>query len=268
MEGLIKFSLVIFTQYNPTELCSITNSLVRTENLLLITECWIISHIYLHKIKKIWPAKNVKKISTEDFAKFTQALTEYQREAVSAQLCIRRVLEQQLFDRVPKPYCYISYVDDTFVCFSSGNESLKFYQCLNNLHPSLSYSMEAENSNMLPFLDVLVKKGPSSFVTSIHRKLTFTGLYIPKSKRFALIVGLKQSFKRSLKYFLKNGYREKVISRNIRCKSNTSKMFGPPKCPVYVKLLGIEPASQFFVDKIYPSSYVVFTLSLPPALHS
>ena len=34
-------------------------------------------------------------------------------------------LEQELFDKVPKPYCYVRFVDDTFSCFSSHNEGLK-----------------------------------------------------------------------------------------------------------------------------------------------
>ena len=87
-------------------------------------------------------------------------------------------LEQQLFDKVPKQYCYVRSINDTFACFSSRDKALQFYQCLNNLHPSLSFTMEEKNNNMLPFLDVVVEKYPSSFVTSVHRKSTFTGLYI------------------------------------------------------------------------------------------
>ena len=36
-------------------------------------------------------------------------------------------LEQQLFDKVHKLYCYVCYVDDTFTCFSSHNEELKSF---------------------------------------------------------------------------------------------------------------------------------------------
>ena len=43
-------------------------------------------------------------------------------------------LEQQLFDRVQKPYCYFSYVDYTFACFSSSNEATKIFHRQNNLH--------------------------------------------------------------------------------------------------------------------------------------
>ena len=89
--------------------------------------------------------------------------------------------------------CYVHYMDDTFVCFSSCNEALKFYQCQNNLHYSLSLTMEEENNNMLPFFDVLVEKSPSSFVNSVYRKPTFSGLYIswvsftPKSRKMNVV---------------------------------------------------------------------------------
>ena len=49
---------------------------------------------------------------------------------------------------------------------------------MNNLHPSLQFTMEEENNNMLRLLDVLVKKTPTLFITSIYRKDTFTGLYV------------------------------------------------------------------------------------------
>ena len=84
-----------------------------------------------------------------------------------------------------KDYCLKSflsplftYIDDTFVSFSSRNDALLFFHKLNDLHPSLSFTMEKENNNKLPFLDVLVEKCEFSFLTSVYRKPTFTGLYL------------------------------------------------------------------------------------------
>ena len=59
-----------------------------------------------------------------------------------------------LFDRFPKPYIYLCYVNDTFACFSSCNKALLFFHCLNDLHPSLTFTMEEEKDNKLLFLDV------------------------------------------------------------------------------------------------------------------
>ena len=38
--------------------------------------------------------------------------------------------------------------------------------------------MEEENSNKLPFLNILVERGESSFLTSVYRKPIFTVLYM------------------------------------------------------------------------------------------
>ena len=38
--------------------------------------------------------------------------------------------------------------------------------------------MEEEDDNILPFLNVLIEKGPSSFVICVYWTPTFTGLYI------------------------------------------------------------------------------------------
>ena len=54
---------------------------------------------------------------------------------------------------------------------------------MNDLHPSLTFTMDEEKDNKLPFLDV----------TSIYRKPMFTGLYLswdafaPKSRKVKLI---------------------------------------------------------------------------------
>ena len=85
--------------------------------------------------------------------------------------------------------------------------------------------MEEEN-NMLPFLNMLIENGPTSFVTNIYRKPTFTESYIswdffvPKSRKINLVKSLTQwilmicfdckieaeFLKKITKFFLKNGY--------------------------------------------------------------
>ena len=66
------------------------------------------------------------------------------------------------------------------------------FQCLNDLYPSLNFTMDEEKDNKLPFLDVLVEHS-FAFITSIYRKPTFTGLYLswdafaPKSRKVNLI---------------------------------------------------------------------------------
>ena len=86
--------------------------------------------------------------------------------------------EKLLFDRFPKPYIYLCFVDDTFACFSSRNEVMSLFHCLNDLHPSLTFTMDEEKDNKLPFLDVLVEHCSFAFITSKYRKPTFTSLYL------------------------------------------------------------------------------------------
>ena len=59
--------------------------------------------------------------------------------------------ERLCFEKFPKPFIYLRYVDDTFVTFSSRNNALSFFYKLNDLDPSLSFTMEEEKSNKLPF---------------------------------------------------------------------------------------------------------------------
>ena len=189
--------------------------------------------------------------------------------------------ERLLFEKFPKPFIYLRYVDNTFVCFSSRSEALKFFHKLIDLHPSLSFTMEEENSNKLPFLDVLVERSESVFLTSIYRKPPFTWLYLswdafaPKSRKLSLIKCLsfralnicsdskiEGELKLIRELFLNNGYSEEVIDDNINSSvtkfKNKNKIFGSSKCPVYFRLLCIDPDSQSFADKVASSVYRCF----------
>ena len=79
--------------------------------------------------------------------------------------------ERLLFDWFPKPYIYLCYVDYTFACFSSRNEALLFFHCLNDLHPSLTFTMEEEKDNKLLLLDVWVERCSSTFLICIYTYL-------------------------------------------------------------------------------------------------
>ena len=49
---------------------------------------------------------------------------------------------------------------------------------LNGRHNSIKFTTEFEQAEQIPFLDILVKRCPNNtFVTSVYRKKTLTGLY-------------------------------------------------------------------------------------------
>ena len=86
--------------------------------------------------------------------------------------------EKLLFNRFPRPYIHFRYVGDTFACFSSRNETLSLFHCLNDLYPSLTFTKNDEKDYKLPFLDALVELLSFAFGTCIYRKPTFAGLYL------------------------------------------------------------------------------------------
>ena len=95
-----------------------------------------------------------------------------------------------------KPINYIRYVDDTFVLFWDESHVDKFQKYLNEQHPNIKFTVEKEQDNVLPFLDVLVKRTDIEFTTGTYRKPTFSGVYsnyrsfIPNEYKFGLVVTL------------------------------------------------------------------------------
>ena len=180
--------------------------------------------------------------------------------------------ERKLFSATIRPSTYFRYVDDTFVIFENTTDYQIFFDKLNNLHPSLKFTMESEENNKLPFLDVLVTKDydRDQYLTAVYRKPTFTGNYIRyesfchRSRKVSLIKTLTHralmicsietlpselNFLR--KMFAENGYPDHLVNKIIRdyC-SRPSPFFGPRKCPVYIKLPYIGRASDRFADNI------------------
>ena len=86
--------------------------------------------------------------------------------------------EVDSFSKYKAPKVYFCYVDNTFCVFGSETEAGEFFSHLNNMNPALRFTLEKENNSTLPFLFVLVCKETSAFQIAVHRKPTFTGLYI------------------------------------------------------------------------------------------
>ena len=75
------------------------------------------------------------------------------------------------------PKLFLRYVDDCFALFDNFESADLFLKCLNNLHPSIQFTIERGNQCM-PFLDVNVELCSNTFVTSVFRKLTHTGVFL------------------------------------------------------------------------------------------
>ena len=76
-----------------------------------------------------------------------------------------------------KPSYYRRYVDDIFVLLPDANCLDEFKQYLNQKHPNINFTSEVEVDNSLPFLDIFVIYIYITYIISVYRKPTFSGVY-------------------------------------------------------------------------------------------
>ena len=182
------------------------------------------------------------------------------------------IQEEHLFSMVSKPLLYYRYVDDTFAIFDSQADATNFLLALNSLHPALHFTHEEEHDRRLPFLDVLVERRNNSFVSSVYRKPTFTGEYVPwgsfcpvrrKLNLIACLTNramkicspseLEPELDNIAKMFTKLGYPEPITRNTI--KQVMAKRHSPPavvekRTTVRVRLPYIGPVSRRFDKQI------------------
>ena len=84
-------------------------------------------------------------------------------------------LEEEIFEKSHvQPYLWLRYLDDIFCVWTERLENLKeFFGFLNNVHPSIKFTMEY-SQKQINFLDVLISKNAneSCLVTSLFTKST------------------------------------------------------------------------------------------------
>ena len=95
------------------------------------------------------------------------------------------------------PLFYKRYVDDTFLIFHDRDDCELFLEFVNLEHRNIKFTVELENDDSLPFLDVLVTRNDDrSISTSLYRKSTFSGLlmkfdsFVPQHFKHNLLFGL------------------------------------------------------------------------------
>ena len=140
------------------------------------------------------------------------------------------------------------------------------------MHPSIKFTMEKESNHQLAFLDVFVHKTSTAFLTSVYRKLTFSGLYTrwdsfcPQQCKINLIKTLvHRALMISSKCFLndeiefikstlsKNGYSLSVLDgivHDVVNKFDRAKRCTVNKCSVYLRVLYIGSRGEKFAKYI------------------
>jgi hypothetical protein len=78
---------------------------------------------------------------------------------------------------------YFRYVDIFIIFYCHHTDINSIQYDLNRLHPNMKFTTEAESNNRIQvnYLDITIHRTPTNWVTSIHRKPTFTDTIIPHS---------------------------------------------------------------------------------------
>ncbi|UYV81325.1 hypothetical protein LAZ67_20000775 [Cordylochernes scorpioides] len=83
---------------------------------------------------------------------------------------VMRSLDQWITSRHSSDiFLWRRYIDDTF-CLVSEVSTSHILSDLNSFHPDIAFTHETENHSVLPFLDTLVIRTPSSFHTTVYYK--------------------------------------------------------------------------------------------------
>ena len=141
--------------------------------------------------------------------------------------------------------------------FHNKDSANEFLYYLNSCHSNIKFTIEFEQNKTIPFLDILVTRNQNNtFMTSIYRKKTFTGLYMkwdsftPRKYKINLIRSLTyryyplcssgsllQSALNDLrKLLLQNGYPQGIINYHINdvLNKNRQRQHSNPVCTVQV----------------------------------
>jgi hypothetical protein len=77
---------------------------------------------------------------------------------------------------------YFRYVDDILITYDSHHKDINSIQNdFNKIHPNMKFTVETEANNRINYLDIIIHRSPTNWVTSIHRKPSFTDTIIPYS---------------------------------------------------------------------------------------
>ena len=107
--------------------------------------------------------------------------------------------ENKVFDTFDGnlPLLYKGYVDEFFLVFNDRDDCELFYEYINKQHPNIKFTLDIEENESLPFLDVLVSMSADGVVsTSLYQKDTFSGLmmlydsFVPIGYKKSLVNGL------------------------------------------------------------------------------
>ena len=89
---------------------------------------------------------------------------------VLANLYMEYFEEMALGSTSLKPSIWLRYVNNSFVLWPHQEDVQILLDHVNSIRPSIQFTMEKEQDNKLPFLDVLVTRTEQGFRSSVYRK--------------------------------------------------------------------------------------------------
>jgi len=154
-----------------------------------------------------------------------------------------------------KPVCWFRYVDETFIIWPHGQEKLEdFLIHLNGLHNKIQFTMEKEEEDHLPFLNIdIYRKTYGSLGHKVYRKSTHTNIYLhqnshhhPANKQSVLASHIhrakalcdQDSLPQELEFlttvFKDNGYSHQQIRPAMKPVTRTTKTDDKPTSTAYI----------------------------------
>ena len=137
---------------------------ISTESLLDLADCVLKNNVFEHN-GKIYKQKRGTAMGT--------------KMAPSYAILFMDMLEKRLLDNFPlKPLVWWRYIDDVFLLWEHGEESLnEFLTYLNAEHPSIKFTADISDSQ-INFLDVKVSRKGDKLETDLYVKPTDTHQYL------------------------------------------------------------------------------------------
>nr|CAX83715.1 reverse transcriptase [Schistosoma japonicum] len=90
-----------------------------------------------------------------------------------ADFILSKVEGGPLINEISQSTFYSLYVDDTFIVLTDKINTIKILERFNNVHPSITFTLEKEHNDNISFLDILLtRKTDGTLKRSIHRKST------------------------------------------------------------------------------------------------
>ena len=140
---------------------------ISTQSLLELSQCVLENNVFEHN-GGIYKQKQGTAIGTKMAPPYAILFMDY--------------LEERLIDTFPlKPLVWWRYIDDVFLLWEHGEESLKhFLEHINNAHQTIKFTANY-SSNKINFLDVEVIRKEGTLLTDLYVKPTDTHQYLDAS---------------------------------------------------------------------------------------